>query len=418
MSSETNIPPLTPPLAELPPKPSGMRRFLGFLLSLCLGLFLTDAAISLLDDSVALCFNLHALLAFRIIIGLFAVLLAILVYVLMALTPAIPKSVFVPLALFYLMSQLVILPLGLIYYHQSQLLAWFASLAQFIFGLGLLYHARHSLKLGWPLLPLERLGSRRFTWLNLFGFIAANIFVLLPLVLIYLFLCFGGLVSHFTEGFMTLSPRGFSMHVKKYVRADGKTIQLFPMAHVAEGNFYEEISQTFPTNSLILMEGVTDEKKLLKQQINYEKMARTLGLSEQHEKFAPTRGEIVRADVDVSDFSTNTLNLLNVVFRIHGGKLDADTIQKMMALETPDLPDLLLNDLLRNRNKHLLEQIQIHLPETEHIVLPWGVAHMPEIAREIQKAGFHPTETNSYMVIRFGGSRNSAPEKSKPAEKK
>lgn len=408
---------MAPPLlAET--KPSATRQFLAFLLNLALGLFLVDAAVSVLDDSAALCFDLHALLLLRLIIGLFAVLLAILVYLLMGLTPAIPKSIFGPLALFYLASQLIILPLVLIYFHQSQRLAWFASLSQLAFGLGMVFYARHNLKLAWPLMPLERLGSLRFTWRNFFGFFAANIFILLPLVLIYLFLCFAGLVSHFTEGFMTLHPSGFTMQAKKYVRADGKTIQLFPMAHVADGNFYEEISQTFPTNSLILMEGVTDEKKLLHQKINYQKMARSLGLSEQHEKFAPTRGEIVPADIDVSEFSTNTLALLNVIFRIHGGNLDADTIQKMMQLEAPDLPDQLLNDLLRKRNKHLLEQIQLHLPKTEHIVLPWGVAHMPELARELQKVGFHPTETNDYVVIRFHGSGNSTVEKSKPAEKK
>ena len=394
-----------------------MRRLLGFLLSVCLGLFLLDAAVSLLDDSAALCFQLHALLPFRILIGVLAILLAILVYGLMALTPAIPKSIFGPLALFYLASQLIVLPFALIYFHQTQRVAWVGSLVQVLFGLGLLYGARHSLKLGWPLFPPERLGHRRFSWLNLFGFIAANLLVLLPVVLVYLFLCFGGLVSHFTDGFMTLHPGGFTMQVKKYIRADGKTIQLFPMAHVAEGNFYEEIAQTFPTNSLILMEGVTDEKQLLKQKINYEKMARTLGLSEQHEKFAPTRGEVVPADIDVSEFSTNTLALLNLVFRLHNGKLDADLIQKMMALETPDLPDELMSDLLLKRNRHLLEQIQLHLPETEHIVLPWGVAHMPEIAREIQKFGFHPTETNSYVVIRFHGAGKSAPAATPPAGK-
>ena len=157
------------------------------------------------------------------------------------------------------------------------------------------------MKLGWPLLPPDRLGRLRFSWLNLLGFSLANIFVLLPVALIYLFICTAGLVSHFTDGFMTLHPSGFTVQVRQYARADGKTIQLFPMSHVAEGDFYQEISQTFPTNSLILMEGVTDEKQLLKHKINYQKMASALGLSEQHEKFAPTRGEIVPADIRLLD---------------------------------------------------------------------------------------------------------------------
>jgi hypothetical protein len=67
----------------------------------------------------------------------------------------------------------------------------------------------------------------------------------------------------------------------------------------------------------------------------------------------------------------------------------------------PDFQERLLDDLLRKRNQHLLEQIQNHLPETEHLIVPWGVAHMPGIAREIQKAGFQLEETREYKVISF-----------------
>jgi hypothetical protein len=411
----SSAPPLLP---ELNPRPSSARKLLAWLLSLCLGLFLADAAVSILDDSVALGFNSHIFLVFRIIIGLLAVLMAVLVYFLMALTPAIPKSLFVPLGLFYLVLQLVGLPLAFLYFEKIQLMGWIFSAVQVGLGLWLLARAQGGLKCRWPLVPLTRLGQRRFTWRNLAGFFLANVFILLPVVLIYLFVCFAGLVSHYTEGFMTLHPGGFTVNAKKYVRADGKTIQLFPMSHIAEGNFYQEISETFPTNSLILMEGVTDEHQLLKHGINYKKMASALGLSEQHEKFAPTRGEIVPADIDVSQFTTNTLDLLNVVTLIHSRGLDATTLQTLMQFSfAPDLQHYLFDDLLKKRNRHLLEQIQSHLPETEHLVVPWGVAHMPEIAREIQKFGFNLEATKEYEVIRFHGIRHPLAEP-KPSEKK
>jgi len=41
-------------------------------------------------------------------------------------------------------------------------------------------------------------------------------------------------------------------------------------------------------------------------------------------------------------------------------------------------------------------------------MVPWGVAHMPGIAKEIQKLGFHLDETHDYMVIRFGGLKNQS----------
>jgi len=68
---------------------------------------------------------------------------------------------------------------------------------------------------------------------------------------------------------------------------------------------------------------------------------------------------------------------------------------------TPDFQEQLLADLLQKRNQHLLEEIQTYLPQSEHLIVPWGVAHMPGIARQIQKSGFKLAETREYEVIRF-----------------
>jgi hypothetical protein len=68
---------------------------------------------------------------------------------------------------------------------------------------------------------------------------------------------------------------------------------------------------------------------------------------------------------------------------------------------TPRIEEQLFDDLLHKRNQHLLAEIQSHLPKTRNLMVPWGVAHMPEIAREIQKSGFQLDETKNYTVIRF-----------------
>jgi len=400
------IPPSVPP----PASPSSLRRWLAVLLSLCLGLFLADAVIGLADDSAAIFLGNHPLSVLRILVSLFAMLLAALVYVLMALTPAIPKRLFVPVALFYLTVALAGLPITLLCQEHLTQIAWGISLVQVGLGIGLLALARRGLKFGRPLVPLEQLGSRNFSWWNLAGFSLANIFGLLPAVVLYLLLCVAGLVAHFTDGFMTLHPGGFQVQVRKYVRADGKTIQLFPMSHVAEGDFYRDIARTFPTNSLILLEGVTDEKHLLQHKINYQRMAQSLGLAEQQKQFEPTRGEKVAADVDVSQFTTNTLALLNLIISIHAGQWEAGTFQKLANYSAaPEAQTQLLDDLLQKRNQHLLTEIQRHLLAANYLVVPWGVAHMPGLAREIQKSGFHLTETQDYMVIRFHGAGLARP---------
>jgi hypothetical protein len=42
------------------------------------------------------------------------------------------------------------------------------------------------------------------------------------------------------------------------------------------------------------------------------------------------------------------------------------------------------------------------LPQSDNIIVPWGAAHMPGLAKEIQKSGFRLDETREYVVIRFG----------------
>jgi len=190
--------------------------------------------------------------------------------------------------------------------------------------------------------------------------------------------------------------------VRKYVRNDGKTIELFPMTHVADAGFYQKVSLTFPTNSIILMEGVTDENNLLTNKITYKRMAKSLGLAEQHEKFEPTRGKMVRADVDVDQFSRDTIDLLNLAMLVHARGLTPDNVRKFMQYSPPNhFEKELIDDLVKKRNRHVVEEIQSRLSQTDNIMVPWGVAHMPGIAVEIQKSGFRLDGTQEYMVIQF-----------------
>ena len=77
-----NCPP--PLVADSPPplpsesnrKSGSLRNLFAILLSLCLGLFLVDAAASLLDDSLILFFGLHIFSLFRGLVAIFAALMA------------------------------------------------------------------------------------------------------------------------------------------------------------------------------------------------------------------------------------------------------------------------------------------------------------------------------------------------------
>jgi hypothetical protein len=396
-------PPANQSASDTPPLlPSAGRKWLALFLSLFLLLFLADAIISLADDSLILFKNVYVLSNLRLLVGVVALLVTLVVYALMALTPAIPKRLFVPLALFAPVSFLWGTFFIIYYYEHIPLINWLTSGLQVILGFWILFKLRGRGKFGWPLVPVIWLAGQGFTLRNLVVFVLANIFGLLPVFAICLFICAGVAVNHFTGGFMTLHPLDFTVQARTYTRADGETIQLFPMVHVAESDFYRDVLQTFPTNASILMEGVTDEQNLLTNKISYQRMAHSLGLAEQHEKFVPRRGKVVPADIDVDQFSTNTIALLNLVMLVHTQGINATNLPELLQFSpSPDFENELFGDLLLKRNQHLLKEIEAQLPQTKYIIVPWGVAHMPGIAREIQKLGFHLQTTREYTVIRF-----------------
>lgn len=366
-----------------------------------MAMFLADGAVSLLDDSLIVFCDIHVLGGVRRILFLLAMLMALVIYGLMALTPMIPKRLFLPLALFNPLAGLLVIPFLIYAFGRIQQVAWAVSFYQVVFGLGMLYLIQRGSKFHWPLVAQTRLNGRAFSWRNLSVFLLLNVLVLVPAVLAYGALCASLAVDHFSDGFLALRPEGLKAQVRKYVRDDGKTIQLVPMAHIGETDFYRDLAQSFPTNSTVLMEGVTDYSNLLTNKISYKRMATTIGASEQQQEFRPL-GHVVRADLDVGEFSKGTVDFLNVAMLLHSRGLTPETMTELTKYsEVPHFEEQLLEDVLRKRNRHLLGEIQTRLQQSDHLIVPWGAAHMPEIAKGIQASGFRVNETREVMAIRF-----------------
>jgi hypothetical protein len=396
----SEVPPPLPPTANAsrgtPP------HFLVLLLNLCFVLFLADGIVSLLDDTLIVLSGQHSLAALRAMVFLVATLLAVVIYLLMGITPMIPKRFFLPITLFNVAAALLALPLYIYAHSRFQQITWAISLLQVIFALVVLRWMRGKLALRWPFITGEKLNQRGFSWLNMLLFLLANAVIVVPGIAAYLFFCAGLAADHFSDGFVRLNTQGLAVQARTYLRQDGKTVQLVPMAHVGEPDFYWALSKSFPTNSVILMEGVTDDEKLLTNRITYQRTASSLGLSEQQTEFKPNPAEFVWADVDVGQFSTNTINFLNLVMRVHARGLNAETVLPLLQYSPPPgFEQELMNDLLRKRNHRVLEELNTQLSQSDYIIIPWGAAHMPEIAKQIQKDGFHLQEKINYQAIRF-----------------
>ena len=388
-----------------PPLPDGAqnaaRPVLTAILSLALVIFLGSGLVSFFSDTLLLVINRQDLAVMAALGSLIMILTGFGLYCLMALMPGVPKRYFLPISLFLPVMTIAILPLLVYFKEHVLLIVWGLSLAQVLLGLLIVHRLQGGFRFCWPLFPERRLVERKFSWGNLVGVVMMGVFLLVPALLFYLAFSAKLAVEHFTDGFVAVHPSGISMQVRHYTRDDGRKIMLVPMSHVGESEFYEDLAASFPANSVILMEGVTDTSKLANTHSDYSKMAKAVGGVEQTKVFRP-KGEIVAADMDMSEFSPATLDLIKTAMLLHAKGVTPETLPILMKPTPPGLEKQLMNDILTRRNHHLLGVIQQRLPTAEVIVVPWGAAHMPEIHREIQKLGFHVVDTKEYVAIRFG----------------
>lgn len=295
------------------------------------------------------------------------------------------------------------MPLFSIYYPNAlPQISVLLSAIQVIIGIAIIRFTQAGFQPRWPLIRAEHLGSRRFSIRNLLGFVLINFLVLLPGVLLYLGFCAHLAVDHFSGGFLGLHADGITSRAKTYVRADGRSIHLIPMMHIGDASFYEKLSKGFPSNSIILLEGVADKKNHLQNKIGYKKLADSLGLDEQLGNFKPAQGIERRADVDVNWFSDSTLQILKLVMQIHSKGPSLPLFLDLQAkVQDPLVVKQLWKDLLTSRNAHLLGEIQKAVGETDQVMVPWGAAHMPGLEEEIQKTGFKLTEEQDYQIANF-----------------
>jgi hypothetical protein len=391
-----------------PPLPShgpghgpGPHQSLLLWLNLVVVLFLVDAGLSFLH-------SLSSFGAFQPFAGVSALasllllLAALVTYVLVGFTPSIPRRWFLPVIL-WTVGVLLLLPLLSIYWFFAMpVVSLVLAVFQVTLGCWLVWSTQGGWILRWPLIRSQHLSGGSFRWPRLAGFACLNVILVLPAIGVYLALCLHLAVDHFSGGFLRLDAGGITGIAKQYTRADGKVVHLVPMMHIGESKFYEELSQSIPTNSIVLLEGVSDRRQRLKHELSYQRMAESVGLQEQQDEFEPGRGLPRNADIDVSEFSTKTLELLNLVIAYHSKGGSPELIRELMEKgQDPEALKGLWSDLLTRRNEHLLKELKRALTETTIVMVPWGAAHMPGIAAGVEADGFQVAERKRYRMVQF-----------------
>lgn len=212
------------------------------------------------------------------------------------------------------------------------------------------------------------------------------------------------------------------------MRRDAKTVLLIATAHIAERSFYEEIYARIPRHAVVLAEGISDEKGLLGGDKSRNEAARFLGLETQDvfegllgpataqsgtaakppsqaPAGAPTstraRPDVVRADVDVSEFSPPTLRCLREDIAIGNAAVEGKDGPKA----TPQCSDadrkVFWDEILYTRNNRLLKVYETLASKYDVFVVPWGAMHMPDLELAFKERGFRVERTRMLTLARY-----------------
>lgn len=391
-------------------------------------LFLADGGFSLVDELVPLLSPLAPFTELRIFLAGVVIVMAAAVYLCLGIDRRLPKRVFLPLIFFVFFCPLStwLFP-GLAGIRTYGLLA---AAAQVVLGMLPLFCFRNGDACSLTM-PQELFAAPFFSLRNSLVFSAANLFVVPVALMMFGLSVADSYVSGYTSGFMHIDPGGLRMTEKVYKRGN-RTIRLAAMIHMGNRAYYDELAGSVsPGRSIVLAEGVSDDDNLLRNSIDYGRMAGFLGLTSQQEmRFRgrvigaeeleaprlPFRSagnekkaepvDILRADVDVSDFRQPTILLLNAV----GKQLQQSPsfVKGFVALNswgeksiTPEMSDIILDDILHQRNMGVVRYLERALVRYDTVVIPWGALHMKEIEAEVLKKGFKLQEERERVSIDF-----------------
>ncbi|MCO4746079.1 MAG: hypothetical protein KC912_14885 [Proteobacteria bacterium] len=212
-------------------------------------------------------------------------------------------------------------------------------------------------------------------------------------------------IEYATGGYAGLTTEGFVIRGRSFERG-GTHLRLQGMMHIGEEHAYDALYASFGAhpNTVVLTEGVGDETGALGDGIGYSQVASRLGVVQQHA--IPEDGYTVRnADVDVSQFSDETLEMLRGTFGIWQAD-DPLTAWLTFSMEVSGQDqDALLRavyeDLVVARNDEVLRHVAVAEPEFNHIFVPWGAAHLPGIEAQLLEDGWQPGAESELVLVRW-----------------
>jgi len=253
-----------------------------------------------------------------------------------------------------------------------------------------------------------------FAWRHSLAF-AAGLALLGPLVAVgYGAVAIATQIEVVSHGFVQVGLAGVSLDDRHYQR-DGREIRLVGMMHIGDPERYRALTRSFALEStIVLAEGVSDEKGRIASTLHYGKAARAIGLAPQEDlesyltedegpdAAAPEWPVVRRADVDASSFSPDTIEMVRWAAEVWDAE-DLPTALRLLvrgAREHPELSRAFFTDVVDKRNEHLVGEIERALGEEyERVIVPWGALHLPGIEETVLSWGFAETSRETHPLF-------------------
>lgn len=383
-----------------------MKKFVNFYILL----FLFDSVVSLVSTLTGHLWWMKPVFVLQGMVALAVIVLSVPLYILICSMGNFPKRVVLPMILFAAWAGLFFalpMPIYLGVGNTIRLL----SILQLCLGVAVIVVLRFSAGNAYWLYRKEDFARMAFRWKRLVGLALAHVFVIIPLVGLWLAVSLSLAVSHLSSGFIHLGPRGISVEARTYVY-DNKQIMLLPTVHIAQPAFYRRLVEPLPVESTVVIpEGVTDRHQRLKEPLDHGKLAERMGLEAQDNQILVAERNRALCDVDVNDFSPGTIDYLRTCIRISSYWSSGNQMMALQALAfaaDPDL-DLLWQDLLDLRNQRVTACLTDCLQAYDTVVIPWGAAHMPGIQRTILSWGATIAERRRVPVWHWSSSGRDGP---------
>jgi hypothetical protein len=239
-------------------------------------------------------------------------------------------------------------------------------------------------------------------------------------------------------GYVRLRPDGIYLLERRFSEGN-REVCLSGMMHIADDEFYSDLlpAEDPQRPSIVLIEGVTDEKNLLgEQEISYGNVARLLSVSAQehspfmervmaglrrhHDEAGESSAaaeewdarpgvaggmDFVHADVDVASFHPKTITFIVTVMGLFQVQ-DLPTFLRKLSESKGPLNDetaqeLVLQDILHARNEFLVGEIETSLKTYRRVIVPWGALHLSGVETWLREQDFQPCGETQRRALRF-----------------